>query len=148
MFAQRPKTKSQTRGDRDRRPRSLPRAGVSVITGAALGASMMFALGISGATSASASSKVTKVIAVETEYHIALSKKSFKPGKYLFVAENKGQVIHALAITGPGLSHASTKDLNPGQNADLSVTFKKGKYDIFCPIPGHKQLGMNVNIKT
>ncbi len=26
------------------------------------------------------------------------------------------------------------------------MTFKKGAYDIFCPIPGHKMLGMNVNI--
>ena len=26
------------------------------------------------------------------------------------------------------------------------MTFKKGAYDIYCPVPGHKALGMNVNI--
>ena len=28
------------------------------------------------------------------------------------------------------------------------MTFKKGAYDIYCPIPGHKALGMNVNIRV
>ena len=26
------------------------------------------------------------------------------------------------------------------------MTLKKGAYDIDCPVPGHKALGMNVNI--
>jgi uncharacterized cupredoxin-like copper-binding protein len=97
------------------------------------------------AAPASASS-VTTVKAVETDFHIALSKSSFKPGKYTFVAVNKGQTTHALMITGPGITMAMTKDLSPGQSAKLTVTFKKGAYDIDCPIPGHKALGMNVNI--
>ena len=41
-----------------------------------------------------------------------------------------------------------TKDIQPGQSAKLTVTFKKGAYDIYCPIPGHKALGMNVNITS
>jgi uncharacterized cupredoxin-like copper-binding protein len=28
------------------------------------------------------------------------------------------------------------------------VTFKKGAYDVFCPVPGHKMLGMNVNLSV
>jgi uncharacterized cupredoxin-like copper-binding protein len=97
------------------------------------------------AAPASASS-VTTVKAVETDFHIALSKSSFKPGKYTFVAVNKGQTTHALMVTGPGITMDMTKHLSPGQTAKLTVTFKKGAYDIDCPIPGHKALGMNVNI--
>jgi uncharacterized cupredoxin-like copper-binding protein len=104
------------------------------------------ALGAVSAAPAGASSKPTTVTAVETEFHIALSKKSFAPGKYTFVAENKGHITHALEITGPGLNAPKTKNLSPGQSAKLTVTFKKGPYDIFCPIPGHKALGMNVNV--
>ena len=126
---------------------STSRAALGLLAGAAIGASTLFSFVAIDAGSAAAAPKVTRVVAVETEYHIALSKKTFKPGKYTFVAENKGQVIHALEITGPGV-HATTKDLNPGQNASLTVTLKKAKYDVFCPIPGHKQLGMNVNIKA
>jgi uncharacterized cupredoxin-like copper-binding protein len=102
-------------------------------------------LALSGTNPAGASAK-TKVKAVETEFHIALSKKTFSPGTYTFVAENKGKITHALEITGPGLHHAATADIDPGKRADLTVTFKSGKYDIFCPIPGHKMLGMNVDI--
>ena len=80
------------------------------------------------------------------EFHIALSVKHFKPGTYIFLAENKGQSTHALEITGPGLHNATTKLLAPGQDAKLKVTFKSGKYDVFCPVPGHKALGMNVNL--
>jgi plastocyanin len=113
-------------------------------------ASLVALAAAAGATVVSAApasaSSVTTVKAVETDFHIALSKSSFKPGKYTFVAVNKGQTTHALMITGTGISMAMTKDLSPGQSAKLTVTFKKGAYDIDCPIPGHKALGMNVNI--
>jgi len=99
-----------------------------------------------GAASAGASTKTTKVKAIETEFHIALSKKTFRAGSYTFVTENKGKDTHALEITGPGLHNATTADIAPGKSANLKVTFKAGKYDIFCPVPGHKMLGMNVNI--
>ncbi len=95
---------------------------------------------------AGASTKTSTVKAVETDFKIALSAKSFKPGNYVFVAENKGQTTHALEITGPGLHDKTTKLLSPGQSAKLKVTLKKGKYDVFCPVPGHKALGMNVNL--
>jgi uncharacterized cupredoxin-like copper-binding protein len=100
------------------------------------------------AAPASASTSTTTVKATETDFHIALSKTSFKTGKYVFDAVNKGQTTHALMITGPGIKMAMTKDIQPGQSATLAVTLKKGAYDIFCPIPGHKALGMNVNINV
>lgn len=98
------------------------------------------------AAPASAASKATQVKAVETDFHIALSKSSFTPGKYTFVAQNKGKTTHALMINGPGVKMAMTKNLSPGQSANLTVTLKKGAYNINCPVPGHKALGMNVNI--
>jgi uncharacterized cupredoxin-like copper-binding protein len=113
-------------------------ARLSLVPLAALGA-----LSLSGTAGAS---KAVKVKAVETEFHIALSKKTFSPGTYTFVAENKGKVTHALEITGPGLHGPATADISPGKSADLNVVFKDGKYDVFCPVPGHKMLGMNVNI--
>ena len=103
-------------------------------------------LALAGGGPAAASTKTTSVKAIETEFHIKLSKKAFGPGTYTFVAENKGKVTHALQISGPGLHNATTPDIAPGKSADLKVTFKSGKYDIFCPVPGHKMLGMNVNV--
>ena len=98
------------------------------------------------ATRGGASTSPTIVKAVETDFHIALSKTSFSPGRYTFVAQNKGGVTHSLEITGPGLSGAKASNISPGHSTKLTVTFKKGAYDIFCPIPGHKAMGMNVDI--
>jgi uncharacterized cupredoxin-like copper-binding protein len=109
---------------------------------ATLGTLTLADAGLAGASSP------TKVTAIETEFHIALSKKTFTPGKYTFKAENKGTVTHALSISGPGLKNAHTGGIAPGKSATLTVTFKKGKYDIFCPEPGHKAMGMNVNLKV
>jgi len=95
---------------------------------------------------AGASPSPTVVKAIETDFHIALSKSRFNPGRYTFVAENKGGVTHSLEITGPGLSNARAKNISPGHSTKLTVTFKKGAYDVFCPIPGHQAMGMNVNI--
>ncbi len=75
-----------------------------------LGATSLVVAGPAGA-----STKATTVTAVETEFHIALSKKTFAPGRYTFVTKNKGHVTHALEITGPGLSNPHTKNLAPGQ---------------------------------
>jgi uncharacterized cupredoxin-like copper-binding protein len=117
---------------------SVPLIALAAATGAA----------VLSAAPAGASGSPTAVKATETDFHIALSKSSFKPGKYTFDAVNKGQTTHALMITGPGLGMAMTKDIQPGQSAKLTVTFKKGAYDIYCPIPGHKAMGMNVNISV
>jgi uncharacterized cupredoxin-like copper-binding protein len=87
----------------------------------------------------------TKVTASETEYKIALSTDTFTAGPYTFVAVNNGKIIHSLEIDGPGV-HAVTSDIEPGQSASLSVQLQAGKYDVFCPIPGHKALGMNKEI--
>ena len=119
---------------------SLPLAALAAASGATIAAT------VAAAGPAAASTATTKVKAVETDFHIALSKKSFSAGKYVFNAVNKGQTTHALMITGPGIKMAMTKDISPGQSASLAVTLKKGAYDIDCPIPGHKALGMNVNI--
>ena len=124
------------------RAASLPLAALALASGSTVVATVL------AAAPASASTSTTTVKATETDFHIALSKTSFKTGKYVFDAVNKGQTTHALMITGPGIKMAMTKDIQPGQSATLAVTLKKGAYDVFCPIPGHKALGMNVNINV
>ena len=124
------------------RAASLPLAALALASGATVAATVV------AAAPASASTSATAVKATETDFHIALSKSSFKTGKYVFDAVNKGHTTHALMITGPGIKMAMTKDIQPGQSATLAVTLKKGTYDVFCPIPGHKALGMNLNINV
>jgi plastocyanin len=100
----------------------------------------------SEATTAVPGGPVSRVTATETEYHIALSPSTFTAGRYAFVAKNAGTVTHALAVTGPGLSRLDTGAIAPGRSKTLNVTLMPGAYDLYCPIDGHKGLGMDVTI--
>ena len=102
----------------------------------------------SGAASASTTKAAsgTQVTVTETEYALKLSQSSFTPGTYTFTADNAGKVTHALEIDGPGVSDVKTKNLGGGQQAALTVTLKKGTYELYCPVDGHKGLGMDQHI--
>ncbi|MFJ9907885.1 plastocyanin/azurin family copper-binding protein [Streptomyces sp. NPDC101152] len=89
-----------------------------------------------------------KVTVTETEYSLKLSQNSFKPGTYTFTVDNAGKITHALEIEGPGMSDTKTKSLQSGATQPLTVTLKKGTYEMYCPVPGHKQLGMDTHIKV
>lgn len=99
-----------------------------------------------GAAGSGTSTPASQVTATLTEFHIALSRSSFTPGTYTFVAVNSGAATHALEITGPGLSNASTGSISPGQSTNLTVTLRTGSYDVFCPVDGHKGLGMDLTL--
>jgi len=90
----------------------------------------------------------TQVTVTETEYALKLSRTSFTPGTYTFTADNAGRTTHALEIEGPGVSDARTKNVQDGQKATVTVTLKKGSYDLYCPVDGHKGLGMEQHIQV
>jgi plastocyanin len=64
------------------------------------------------------------------------------PARYSFVVTNDGPSSHNLTINGPGVSNAATPTFASGTQT-LTVTLKKGSYEFYCSVPGHKQLGMD-----
>jgi uncharacterized cupredoxin-like copper-binding protein len=87
------------------------------------------------------------VTATETEWAIRLSQTHLAAGPTTFVAVNKGKVAHSLEIDGPGVANERIPGtIAPGSSMRLTVTLKKGSYDVFCPLPGHKQRGMDVHV--
>jgi plastocyanin len=119
-------------------------SGGSTPSGGSSGASAPTTAASSGQVAGSTSG--TQVTATLTEYKIALSTSTFAPGTYTFVTKNAGQVGHALEIDGPGVSDKKTGGLQPGASANLTVTLSAGTYDVYCPVPGHKALGMDTKI--
>jgi len=82
-----------------------------------------------------------------TEFKITLSTTSFSPGLYAFVAEQKGQLTHALSIKGPGVDTKTTPVIEPGGPSQrLIVTLQPGTYELWCPIDHHRVQGMAVTI--
>jgi plastocyanin len=100
------------------------------------------ASGTNGGSATAARSVVKTIEVKETEYKLNPAKITLnKPGAYVFKAENTGSTTHALEIEGKGVEE-ETKDLDAGQSAELKVTLKAGRYEIYCPVDGHRQQGM------
>jgi len=85
----------------------------------------------------------TKVPVSETEFKITTDLTSFKAGQITFVAKNDGKIPHDLAVKG---TSDKTNEIPPGGTAELKVTLKPGKYELYCTIPGHEQAGMKLTI--
>ena len=67
------------------------------------------------------------------------------PGTYTFNVTNKGPSSHNLTVNGPGVSDQATPTFAPWTQK-LTVKLQKGSYELFCSVPGHKQLGMDTHI--
>jgi uncharacterized cupredoxin-like copper-binding protein len=82
---------------------------------------------------------------------IAISESEFKldpstvkvseAGSYSVELTNDGKIAHAFEIEGQGLEE-KTEAIQPGETAELTVDLKNGSYEIYCPIDGHRQSGM------
>ncbi len=127
--------------------------------GLAAGAALAAAsLSLAACSSSSSSSTPTKPVATPaavtgslsarlTEYHIALSKSTVHAGTYRIDVRNSGGTVHSLAVTGPGVNARALQSyLQPGQHGTLEVTLRDGTYDVYCPVPGHKDLGMDTTL--
>ena len=83
----------------------------------------------------------------ETEYKLTPSTvKIASTGTVTFKATNAGQTDHALEIEGNGVEQ-KTATISPGSSATLTVNLSKaGTYDLYCPIDGHRSMGMEAKV--
>src|SRR5215211_7679956 len=86
---------------------------------------------------------VVKTIEVkETEFELKPAEITLdKPGTYVFKAVNSGDTVHALEVEGEGIEE-ETEEIEPGQSAELKVQLKARTYEIYCPVDGHAEEGM------
>ncbi len=69
-----------------------------------------------------------------------------QPGAYVLRAVNVGNVVHSLRIEGNGIEEQQTRDIEPGESADLTVTLGPGTYELDCPVDNHEELGMRGSV--
>ena len=63
-----------------------------------------------------------------------------KAGKVTISFSNPSPVAHAVEVEGSGVEKKTAIVTNG--NASLTVDLKKGTYEFYCPVDGHKQAGM------
>jgi uncharacterized cupredoxin-like copper-binding protein len=66
---------------------------------------------------------------------------SAKSGKVTLTMDNPSAVPHGVSIEGNGVDEEG-KVVNQGGTSTVTGTLKPGKYTFFCPVPGHRQAGM------
>lgn len=83
------------------------------------------------------------VTLTETEFKISPASKTAATGaKITITVKNSGTTAHALTVETPS-GPVSTSDIAPGGSATITVNASKaGHYTFFCPIDGHRKLGM------
>jgi uncharacterized cupredoxin-like copper-binding protein len=66
-----------------------------------------------------------------------------KPGKVTIVMTNpmSAGMDHGVSIEGNGVD-ADGNIVPAGKTSTVTATLKKGTYTFYCPVPGHKQAGM------
>jgi uncharacterized cupredoxin-like copper-binding protein len=83
----------------------------------------------------------------ESEYKLTPSSFTVaKRGKVTFEVTNAGQTDHALEVEGNGVEE-ETETISPGSSAKLTVDLSKnGTYEVYCPIDGHRDMGMEAKL--
>jgi uncharacterized cupredoxin-like copper-binding protein len=70
-----------------------------------------------------------------------------KSGQVTFNLKNDGQVPHSLEIEDVnGQDQEIEGDVQPGQSGTLTVNLPPGKYEFYCPVANHKEMGMEGDI--
>jgi plastocyanin len=88
----------------------------------------------------------------ETEFTIAPTTLTIKPGTYTFSVANDGQFPHDLWISTQGnfdlasaIAHTTVMTAG-GQKSSFQVTIKAGVYSIWCAVDSHRARGMEGTI--
>lgn len=69
------------------------------------------------------------------------SQETAKAGTVTLKFSNPSSISHGLSIEGTGIDKDG-KVIGPGATSTLTVSLKPGKYTFYCPVPGHRQAGM------
>ena len=70
-----------------------------------------------------------------------------KSGDVTFKLNNDGQNPHSLEIEDVnGQDQEIEGDVSPGQSGTMTVNLPPGKYEFYCPVDGHKEMGMEGEI--
>ncbi len=93
-----------------------------------------------GGTTAAAAEQSVELTATEFRFDPA-DVTLDNAGTVTFTVSNEGQEEHALEVEGNGIEE-ETETIAPGESDTLTVELEPGEYELYCPIDGHRDQGM------
>jgi hypothetical protein len=117
---------------------------------ACLGACVL-AGGIALAVPATAAAP-SRLLVGGSEYRLTLSRATVKPGRVLIELENRGEDDHDLRLqritSKPDAPVARWALTKPGKLSELTLRLRRGRYRLWCSLPGHRELGMRATLRV
>ena len=85
----------------------------------------------------------TLKIAADPSGQLKFDKSSLtaKAGSVTITMSNPSPIPHGVAVQGNGVNKVGNV-VNQNGTSTVKVTLKPGKYTFYCPVPGHRQAGM------
>jgi uncharacterized cupredoxin-like copper-binding protein len=80
-----------------------------------------------------------------SEYKVEMPS-SLPAGRTTLEVANVGNAVHNFEIEGNGIEKKFETDLQPGQSETMRVELKPGTYEVYCPVEGHRGLGMELEV--
>jgi len=89
-----------------------------------------------------------RVQVVANEFHLLPSRYVLRAGPTIVELVNAGEDAHDLALrrVAPDARTVRIRVVQPGQLARRSVNLRKGRYDVWCTVAGHRSLGMRARL--
>ena len=116
------------------------------LTGATVVCAVTVAVGLT-----SAATTQRRTLSANASGRLAFNKKTLTVthGRVTVVMSNPSTsgLKHGIAIEGKGLDKDGAI-VAPGRKSTLTVTLKRGTYEFYCPVKGHKAAGMEGKIRV
>jgi plastocyanin len=77
-----------------------------------------------------------------TDFKFSQPSATAKAGNVSIKLANKGQAPHAIEIEGAPGGDTKSAVIQPGATTTLAAKLPAGKYEFYCPVDNHKQMGM------
>ena len=86
-----------------------------------------------------------RLLVEATEFHYTLSRTTLRAGRAVIQLAIRGEDPHDLRIARV---HVRIPETLPGGVGEWSGRLKRGRYKLYCSLPGHQKAGMRAYIRV
>ena len=86
-----------------------------------------------------------RLLVEATEFHFTLSRRTLRAGRAIIQLAIRGEDPHDLRIARV---HVRIPETLPGDVGEWSGRLKRGRYKLYCSLPGHAKAGMRAYIRV
>jgi uncharacterized cupredoxin-like copper-binding protein len=108
--------------------------------------------GVAVLVSAAPAAAPGRLLVTGKEYDLTLSRSTVAAGRVTIQLLNRGEDDHDLRLRR--ITHRSGTPVarwaltKPGDVSDLTVRLSRGRYRLWCSLPGHRELGMRATLRV